>query len=381
VIQHGKEPPLIAALTGTTNTLRVVPLSTDGEDAYRHFLEEIPAAGVYPSLEFRGFLERVVGGRPTYLVAERAGRILGVLPFFTRHDRTLGTVVNSLPWFGSHGGCVLAPHTGDAVRRALLRALAAALDRDDLLSATVVLTAEEDPRREAYARELPPRAWDVRVGQVSALPDARDEGGDAPDSRILGAMAQKTRNLVRKALGQGFEELITDEAWAWAFLHQTHRENMLAVGGTPKPREHFDALRETFPPACRRLSIALLGRVPVAALLLLACHRTVEYVTPVIVREHRPRQPLSFLIFRAMLAAAQDGYQRWNWGGTWPSQRSLHHFKAGWGAEDRPYSYLVHASEQGLARLRRHRSRAVEAFPFYYLYPFELLERRASGSP
>jgi lipid II:glycine glycyltransferase (peptidoglycan interpeptide bridge formation enzyme) len=142
------------------------------------------------------------------------------------------------------------------------------------------------------------------------------------------------------------------------------------MGGQAKPWEHFVALRECLEPAQRSLSVAMLDGRPAAALLLLFHGRTVEYLTPVIRHEYRARQPLSFLIYHGMVDAAGRGMASWNWGGTWESQESLHHFKAGWGADDHPYVYLIHATDGALASLRQNLARWREAFPFFYLVPF-----------
>jgi hypothetical protein len=354
--------------------VEVAELAPGDEAAYRALVESDPHALVYATLEFRDFLAAAVGGAPAYLVARRHGDLVGALPAFERTAPGEGTVLNSLPWYGSHGGCVLAPGAGDDVRRALLERFRAAADRPGVLSATMILTAAETAHEAVYADVVEPRARDARIGQVTAIPGA----GEGLERELERALRQKTRNLVRKALRQGFEEDVSDDDWAWDYLHATHELNLAAIGGRAKPRAHFDALRAHVPAAWRRLSVARLDGVPVAALLLVRFNRTVEYLTPVIDHEHRPRQPLSFLIWHALLDSARAGCRWWNWGGTWAAQDSLHHFKAGWGAEDRPYSYLIRAREEGVARLRVAGGRAADAFPFYYLYPHALLDADAT---
>lgn len=344
-------------------TVDVAALARQDEDAYRALVSEDPRALVYATLEWRDFLAAAVGGERRYLVARRDGRLVGALPWFER-DSTLGAVVNSLPWYGSHGGCTLARDAGDDVRSALLARFRDRADQADVLSATMILTPQETERLALYRDALAPRALDERIGQFTDL------SGDPLEATLR----QKTRNLVRKSLKQGFEETVGDEDWAWDFLHATHAANMQAIGGKAKPRTHFDALRASLPAEWLRLSVARLDGQPVAALLLVRFNRTVEYLTPVIEHEHRSQQPLSFLIWHAMLDSAAAGYRWWNWGGTWSSQDSLHHFKAGWGAQDLPYTYLILAHDAGFARLRAERERAVAAFPFHYLYPFALLD-------
>lgn len=338
------------------------------------WLAERPAAMIYAAPEFASALQAMVGGNLWFLIVRRNDAIAGMMPYIERTVPGLGRVVNSLPWYGTHGGCLLADPADDDARRTLLRAFRAATFDEDLLSATVILTSDETSHHATYAGILEPRDVDDRIGQVTVLPPA----GPGLEDRLMTAIRQKTRNLVRKALNQGFAEVVTDEPWAWDFLHRTHVENMTAIGGKPKPMHHFTIFRETLPASWRRLSVAMAGDRPVAAMLLFSFNRTVEYITPVIKMEHRAEQPLSFLIWHGLRWAAERGYRLWNWGGTWRSQQSLHHFKAGWGAEDQKYGYLICAPGDAPQRLAAAMPRLAAAFPYYYLYPFDRLSKHDS---
>jgi hypothetical protein len=240
----------------------------------------------------------------------------------------------------------------------------------DVLASTMIPTpAECASFGSAYLSVLPVRAGDGRIGQISRLPAYAEDIEEA----LLRQTRQKTRNLIRKSLKQGFCEIASDEEWAWRFLYKTHSGNMAAIGGKAKPWSHFLAIRRSFPAAWRRLTVAMLSGVPVAALLLLAYKDSVEYMTPTVMQEYRARQPLSFLIWHAMLHASRKGMTTWNWGGTWIDQTTLHHFKAGWGAEDHPYTYFVCASNDGLARLRKNKTELSMRFPYWYVYPYSEL--------
>jgi hypothetical protein len=248
----------------------------------------------------------------------------------------------------------------------LLDAFAAKMESLEPLSITMVLLPAEEAARPLYERVLVPNATDERVGQISELP----ADGQDLEVRLLATFQQKTRNLVRKGLKQQFREVVTDDEWAWDFLAATHATNMAALSGKAKPRGHFQAIRQVFPPTMRRLALAMDGDTPVAGILTIAFNGTVEYITPVIEVAHRARQPLSFLIFEAMREAIRSGATRWNWGGTWIGQPALHHFKAGFGAADHNYSYLIRASDEGLAFFRGHKAELGSLFPFFYIYPY-----------
>jgi len=323
---------------------------------------------IYARPMFHRFLAEAVGGTARYLLASRAGQLCGALCYFERVADKFGAVLNSLPWYGTHGGCVGVAQGDEATRRALLAAYRERATRVDVLAATMILSPDEAQLASQYADALGAHVTDARIGQWTALP-----AGDGALDALPRVVTQKTRNVVNKSLKQGFSEFVSDDDEAWDFLHRVHRLNLEAIGGKAKPASHFDALRRQIPAAHRRLSLAMLGHEPVAALLLLASQCTVEYLAPVISAEHRSRQPLSFLIWHGMRWAIERGYTWWNWGGTWHTQTSLLHFKAGWGAIERPYVYFIAAQEKVVHTLRHEHDAIAEAFPYYYVYPNHLL--------
>ncbi len=346
--------------------IEIVELTPELEPAYAAFIATDPRAMIYGTLEFRDFLRRSVGGVPHYLVALRGREIVGALPYFVATHPEFGDVINSLPWYGSHGGCQVAADA-PAARDMLLDRFQAAVSLASVLFSTIVLTPGETAHLDAYRVALNPAAVDGRIGQVTELPAA-----DGDLERALEALClQKTRNLARKARNQGFELAPADNDEGWSFLYETHVENMTAIGGRAKPLAHFEAMRHSIPQAWRQLLQTRLHGQPVASMLLLRFNRTVEYITPVIKHEFRSLQPLSFAIWHGMLDATRCGYRHWNWGGTWKSQTTLHHFKAGWGAADLPYNYVIHASPRAMNLWQDRRAALVDAFPYYFLFPFQ----------
>jgi hypothetical protein len=358
-------------------------LTTDDEPLYRAHVDDSPEALVYATPEFRSFLHDVAGGEPGCLIAERDGRIVGSLPLFTTRVEGVGAIVNSQPWYGSHGGCTLTDPDDAASRTELLSSYRKHLAESNAVFATMVLTPYEEQRLEQYAQVLRPDVMDERVGQINQLPrlgcgDESEDGESGPpdgdaiaDALMMDMYQQKTRNLVRKSLRQGFKRTTADDDEAWRFLHEVHTENMTAIGGRIKPWAHLKALRRRIPAEERSLSIAWLDREPVAALLLLHHGTMTEYFIPVARQAHRNKQPLTYLIHLAMIDAVARGDTRWNWGGTWPTQHSLHHFKRGWGAMDHRYSYLIHCSDRGRELLASGGVSGVSsAVPWYFLFPF-----------
>src|SRR5262249_17659234 len=122
-----------------------------------------------------------------------------------------------------------------------------------------------------------------------------------------------------------------------------------------------------------RLYVARDGETFAGALLNLYYRDWVEYFTPIAVEDFRKEQVLSALIAVAMTDAILEGRKYWNWGGTWPSQSGVYHFKRGWGAQERIYQYFGAVRSGSLASITM--TAFSEEYPHYYLRPF-LADRR-----
>ena len=224
--------------------------------AYRSLLDASEDALIYATPEYRDLLSACVPGNSHYLGAWSQGALVGVMPVFATEQTPLGRVVNSLPWYGSHGGCIVDPAHAGAARKALLSAFGDLCAEEPLLSATVVMPLFDDALLQAYSDRLSPRVTDDRIGQVTDLPKAGPGAHDDLMSRF------RYPGQVRKSLRQGFCLKRTDQDWAWRFLHQVHDENMRAVGGKAKPWSHFQALRDHLPAPWRAVSVAMLDGRP-----------------------------------------------------------------------------------------------------------------------
>ncbi len=348
----------------TIPPLTVVPLTAELEPAWRRFLTGRERALFYASLEYRDLLCRVVRGRPHYLLAIEGTRVCGILPAFATVDRSLGTVLNSLPYYGSNGGFIT---DGRAEVTAALAAAWLSLERELGCTASTVISSPFDSDLSAY-EALSARYRDDRIGQVTPLPR-----GTAPEEALFALYDDTARRNVRKARKSGISWRIDTSGEAVAFLQRTHEENIRAIGGMTKSRGFFDAVPVAVPQRNWRLYVAEKGGERLAAVLVFLFNATVEYYTPAIVEAHRPLQPLALLVHEAMCEVAAEGYQWWNWGGTWRSQIGVYRFKRKWGAVDMSYHYYTRVSDPRI--LHCSRAELLSAFPGFFVVPFDKLEQ------
>ena len=212
-------------------------------------------------------------------------------------------------------------------------------------------------------------SWDLeddRIGQVTTLPEEPSE------EALFAIMHSKTRNMVRKAMKQGLEIRCDQGPVGFELIERLHRARMEELRGHSKPSSFFRAVEEVAGPDDYRIYVASLEGKDVGVLLLFYYDGMVEYYLPAAEPEARSAQPLSGLIFRAMLDAVERGYRTWNWGGTWRSQTGVYRFKSRWGAVDMPYRYLTKLYAPDLPR--RDLAPLQQAFPYFYLYPFSARE-------
>ena len=338
--------------------LRILRTNDEVAPAIAAFLTGQGDALVYYSAAYRAFLCDLLGCRDISFVAlGDDNRVRGLLPMMAL-DGPWGTIINSLPFYGSNGG-VLA---GDAVAEgALLAAFNEAAGHPHIAAATLVT----HPFRQA----MPPPQHDFvddRIGQWTALPPNDPQAAAA----LMASFDGSARRNIRKAEQAGV--IVTVEPEAITFLEHTHRANMAAIGGKAKSALFFAASPNHFPD--HRIYVAHHDGEPIAALLVLYGGRTVEYFTPVVVEEYRPLQGLPLILRTAMLDAIRAGYRWWNWGGTWKTQDGVYRFKRKWGAADLPYRYFTRLNNRDI--LARSASEILAAYPEFFVVPFAALEKQ-----
>ena len=338
--------------------MRIEVLTPFLAERYEAFLLSRPETLLYQSWRYQSLLIGLLGCRQQGLLAlDGSGNPLAALPLMAM-DGPLGTVLNSLPFYGSNGGLI----GEDPVART---ELIAAYTRMVQAPGMAVSTIIENPLSPGGEDEFVHDLIDERIGQLTPLPHGGNE-----EAALMQSFHYKTRNMVRKAEKLGVEVVIDNGAMP--FLVGVHEENMREIGGLAKPRHFFDALPKYFRPGeDYRIYVARLAGEPVAAVLVFFYNRTVEYYTPVVRKEHRASQALSAVIFRAMYDAAACGFAWWNWGGTWLSQDGVYRFKSRWGTQDIRYRYFT--SVHNPAVLKASRAELLEAYPSFFTVPFSAL--------
>jgi hypothetical protein len=350
--------------------MRIVPLEPGLEPAWREFVLRRSNSLFYASLEYRDLVARVLGATPHYFVAMHGQEVRGVLPTFAATDAVFGTVLNSLPYYGANGG-ILTDGSAE-VGQALLGAY---LELEHALgcAASTLIASPYDGALDIYEKDLACTFRDSRVGQLTPLP----RGSARAEEDLFSIYDESARRNVRKARKSGVTYRESNSEEDLRFLHRTHRDNILQVGGLPKDWSFFETVPETVSMASWSVWVAEKDCEPIAALLLFRFNSTVEYYTPAVVEAFRPLQALALLVHEAMCEAARGGFKWWNWGGTWASQEGVYRFKKKWGAHDKPYYYYCRLTDQRI--LASNREALLSAFPGFFVVPFDKLQSRSTA--
>lgn len=338
--------------------MRIEVLNPHLADRYEDFLMARSETLLYQSWRYQSLLLDLLDCRQqTLIVLDSHDNVLAALPLMAM-DGPMGTVLNSLPFYGSNGALI---GEDQAARAELLVAYRKMVQAPGMAASTLI----ENPLAPGGADGLAYDLTDDRIGQLTPLPPAADH-----EAILMRSFHYKTRNMVRKAEKLGVEVIIDNDAIP--FLLSVHEENMREIGGLAKSKRFFDALPRHFRPnKDYRLYVATLKDEPVAAVLVFFYNQTAEYYTPVVRKEYRYSQALSAAIFRAMCDAADQGYAWWNWGGTWLSQDGVYRFKSRWGTRDLPYRYFT--SVYNPAMLKAEPAELLAAYPSFFTVPFSAL--------
>lgn len=356
--------------------LSIERLTAGHEAAYVELLRGMRGTLIFPTLHYRDFLAKILeNSEERYLVAMAGDRMVGALPAFLRKNARHGNVLNSLPFYGSNGGVLVDPALPDGreVRRALIGAFQEVAVAESVVASTIV-SSPLDPDEELYRETTGHNLDDMRIGQLTPLPQVPS---DAPDSAVGDALMAvyhtKTRNIVRKGLLSGAVVGHDSSLESMRTLASIHDDNMKAIGGLAKPWAVFDAVRSAFDyDSDYRVYSAKLNGKTISSLLVFFHNDTCDYYTPATVAEFRTQQPGSLLIFRAMQDAVRRGSAHWNWGGTWVTQKGVYDFKSKWGTRDLTYRYYIreypHSELRGLDR-----TTVLREYQYYYTVPFNVL--------
>lgn len=335
-----------------------------------HFFSKSNNTLVYYTPRFLKFLNSLMPKIKLeyYCLQNSKGEIIALMPVASKNILELGTIINSLPFFGSHGGIIYLNSEIDKleIQHILIKALLEEIKNENVLSVTLVENPFE-PLDKQLMQSLGFEIIDTRLGQFKNI--GLQSFKEDLDVDLLMSFHTKTRNVVRKGLSfkPAFSEQNDFETICW--IQSVHEKSISKLNGKFKSIDVFNHLLKTFPsPEYSRVFVCKKNGKNIAGLLVLLYDSTVEYFTPVIEEDYKDTQLLSALIYEAMKTLSREGFSTWNWGGTWISQEGVYRFKDRFGSYTKPYRYFSKIENKRIKEINR--EELTSQFNFFYSYKF-----------
>lgn len=300
-----------------------------------------------------------------YCLFDNSNQIIALMPLAKKTNKEMEVVINSLPFFGSHGGFLYNPKVKDKsiIQRQLMETILDKLKNENILSFTVIENSFL-PLDEFVFFDCGFDIIDSRLGQFKDFKELDDTLSTR--EAILKSCHTKTRNAIRKGLSYNPKISIREDHATLKWIQFLHEKSIKALNGKFKSLRVFESLLSAFPsPKHSRIFVGEINAKKVAALIVLLHENyTVEYFTPVIDEDYKHTQLLSALIYESMCILKDEGFSLWNWGGTWESQEGVYRFKERFGSFTLPYRYFSKIFDQSIKK--KTRNELTKEFNYFY---------------
>lgn len=311
----------------TSTSSRAAPgvrvLSADGRTAWDACVRRAPGGSVCHLSAWQGVFGATAGQGTRYLMAERDGEVLGVLPLVVVRSRLFGSFLVSLPWVSYGGVCAL-----ELDARAALAA--ASIDVARELGVAYVELHSEEPTIEGFEAHCP------KVAMRRDLP--------ADSEALWREFPSKLRAQIRRPEKEGLTAQVGGMEHLDAF-YSVFSERMRELGTPVFPRRLFRLVLEAFPDEARICRVDGGGRA-VAAALVLGFRDRLEIPWAASLSRYNRLSPNMLLYWQAMRFACEQGFRRFDFGRSTPEGPHFR-FKAQWGAVPTPLRYHLWQAAPG----------------------------------
>ncbi|MBS0346310.1 MAG: FemAB family PEP-CTERM system-associated protein [Proteobacteria bacterium] len=287
----------------------------DGDAAcWNEFVFACPDATFFHRIEWRDLMQQVFRHRTHYLLAERGGRIVAVLPLVEVKSALFGHALTSLP-FAVYGGIAGSDAEAAAALEAAAETLAQRAGVQHLEYRNLTERHAEWPRQDLYVtfrKEI-----------------------QADDEANMQAIPRKQRAMVRKGIKNGLLGDIDSSADRFFALYS---DNVLRHGTPALPKKFFEALLQVFGSDCDILTVSSAEGKPLSSVLSFYFR---DEILPYYAGDDVAARDLAandFKYWELMRHAVARGCRIFDYGrskvGTGP-----YHFKKNWGFEPVLLSY------------------------------------------
>lgn len=301
-------------------TLSVRKMQADDRKDWDDFVLSCPEATFFHRSGWQEVIERAFGHQTHFLLAERAGKIEGILPLARIRHFYFGHSLSSLP-FCVYGG--IAAST-DAAKTALdleAQKIAAQLEVDYLEYRNVRKFHEDWPSKDLYV-----------TFRKEIDPDVEQNMKNIP---------RKQRAMVRSGIKHGLSSEIDENPGRF---FDVFADNMLRHGTPALSKHYFSLLFEVFGKDCEVLCVTHQGEVVSSVLSFYFRDEVLPYYAGDTLKA-RSLAANDFKYWELMRRSCERGCRMFDYGRSKIGTGSFD-FKKNWGFEPAPlsYEYQLHRS-------------------------------------
>jgi len=285
--------------------------------AWDRFVQAHDSGTFFHRSGWRGIFRDVFRLDPRFVIAERGGKIAGILPLVFQKSRLFGNALVAAP-FCVEGG----PLAADSAAEAAL--VAAALELQNMTGAPYV---------EFRSRRAQQAGWTVRKDLYATFAGPLS----ADDQENLKAIPRKQRAVVRKTLESGLTSEVAERV---DDMFRVYAESVRNLGTPVFAKSYFARLKHAFGADCDIVVIRDAG-TPVSAVLNFYHKDTVLPYYGGGTTGARRSGANDFLYWEVMRRAAMRGYRRFDFGRS-KAGTGAFAFKKNWGFEPQWLEYEYH---------------------------------------
>ena len=297
-----------AHATNADASLTVRSMEARDAPVWDAFVQSQEAGTFFHRSAWHGIFQDVFRLEPRYLIAERGGKIAGLLPLVFQKSRLFGDALVAAP-FCVEGGPLAADSEADSA----------------LVAAAVALQAKtKAPYIEFRSRRARHAGWSVRRDLYATF--AGPLSGD--DQENLKAIPRKQRAVVRKTLEGKLTSEVADRV---DDMFHVYAESVRNLGTPVFAKSYFARLKKSFGADCDVVVVREDG-VPVSAVLNFYHKDTVLPYYGGGTAGARRNGANDFLYWEVMRRASERGYRRFDFGRS-KAGTGAFAFKKNWGFE------------------------------------------------
>ncbi|QUC64453.1 peptidoglycan bridge formation glycyltransferase FemA/FemB family protein [Nitrosopumilus sp. K4] len=315
----------------------------------------------YQSFKHIKFLESILQINAKFITAKDGENIIGVMPIFCKESK-LGTVINSLPFFGSYGGII---SKSIEVKKNILNFLNNYNKENDIISTVIISNPFE--KSDVYDKNFKFVDKVERLAQCINLSKYSEKKlWDNFEQRVRRAIRKAEKNSITIEYSKPNKEIIEK-------FYNYHVKNMSSKKGAVKPKEFFECVKENFKiHEDYDILIAKYNFKPISFLLVFYFKSFTEYYMPAYDVEKSNLQGTSLLIWESIKKSFEKKIQYYNFGGTHKKQDTLYNFKKGWATNDFFYNYYIYSDLSRLEGIEQDYLK--KNFKNFYVYNFNKVQ-------